>query len=339
METTLETIAYRFRRPLVTAYGTLERREVLRLRLGIGERRVGIGEAAPLPPYDGVTLADVRDALGPALAELQAVPSEAEGAYVPQVPLRQAAAALDIAFLDLAARSAGVPVAALLADAPADAVPVNAAIAAVDPGEAASESADAVAAGFRCVKLKVGVGDDAARVAAVREAVDTDTAIRIDANGAWTVEEALAALQSLGPAGIELCEEPVSGVRAQAELLERLGGAVAIAMDETGAEPDAWGSGAADAVCLKVAACGGITGLLAAAEDARAAGSAVYVASTYDGPVGIAAGLHAAAALGEMPPCGLATLPFFAGVDDPFPALDGEIALSRDPGLGLPVDA
>ena len=79
---------------------------------------------------------------------------------------------------------------------------------------------------------------------------------------------------------------------------EALDGRVAIAMDETAEEAGAVSSGAADAVCLKVARCGGISGALEAARAARAAGSDVYLASTFDGPAGIAAALHVAAALG-----------------------------------------
>jgi len=116
---------------------------------------------------------------------------------------------------------------------------------------------------------------------------------------------------------------------------EQLDGAVPIAMDETARDPGAVGSGACDFVCLKIAACGGITGLWDAARSARAAGSRVYVASTYDGPVGIAAGLQAAAALGELPSCGLATLALFADVENPFPVREGRIAMPSTPGLGI----
>src|SRR5215213_2314031 len=148
------------------------------------------------------------------------------------------------------------------------------------------------AAGFGCVKVKVGVGDDAGRVAAVRAAIGPEVALRVDANGAWeTVEVAVAALRALEPVGIEYAEEPVHGVEPLRAV--RAAVAVPIAMDET-AEP---GVGATDAVCLKVARCGGITGLMRDARAARAAGSVVYVASSFDGPVGVAAGLHAAAAL------------------------------------------
>ena len=65
------------------------------------------------------------------------------------------------------------------------------------------------------MKVKVGIGDDAGRLAAVRAAVGPEFGIRIDANGAWgTPEEALANLRALAPVGLELCEEPVHGVEA-----------------------------------------------------------------------------------------------------------------------------
>jgi L-alanine-DL-glutamate epimerase-like enolase superfamily enzyme len=111
---------------------------------------------------------------------------------------------------------------------------------------------------------------------------------------------------------------------------------VALAMDETAAEAGAAGSGATDAVCLKIARCGGISGLLRDAAAARAAGSEVYVASSFDGPLGIAAGLHAAAALGatrSLPACGLATLAIFEGLDGVLEPREGAIAVPAGPGL------
>ena len=96
------------------------------------------------------------------------------------------------------------------------------------------------AAGFGCVKVKVGIGDDAGRVAAVRAAVGPGVAIRVDANGAWaTPEEALANLRALAPAGLEYAEEPVHGVEALRAV--RDAGVVPVAMDETAAEPGAAG--------------------------------------------------------------------------------------------------
>ena len=111
-----------------------------------------------------------------------------------------------------------------------------------------------------------------------------------------------------------------------------------IAIDETAAEPGALGAGVADAVCLKIARCGGISALLAAAALVRARGGEVYLASTMDGPLGIAAALHAAAALAAQGPlahCGLATLALFDGLEDPLPVRSGRIALPPGPGLGV----
>jgi L-alanine-DL-glutamate epimerase-like enolase superfamily enzyme len=64
----------------------------------------------------------------------------------------------------------------------------------------------------------------------------------------------------------------------------------------------------------------------------------VYLASTLDGPLGVAAALHAAAALssrGALPHCGLATLGLFADLEDPLPPRRGAIALPDAPGLGV----
>jgi L-alanine-DL-glutamate epimerase-like enolase superfamily enzyme len=113
---------------------------------------------------------------------------------------------------------------------------------------------------------------------------------------------------------------------------------VRIAMDETASEPGALASGSADAVALKLGRCGGISGLLAAAELVRATGAEPYVTSALDGPIGVAAALHAAAALGggrEMLACGLATLPLFEGLESVLAVDDGAIAVPDVPGLGV----
>jgi L-alanine-DL-glutamate epimerase-like enolase superfamily enzyme len=216
----------------------------------------------------------------------------------------------------------------LLGASHAPAVEVNYTIGATDRAGAATEGATARAAGFRCVKVKVGVGDDAARIAAVRAAAGPEMAIRVDANGVWSVEEAEATLRVLAPAGIELCEEPVDGLRAFAEL----DAPVPIALDETA--PDALDERVADAVCLKIARCGGITGLLSAARRARAAGYEVYLASTLDGPLGVAAAVHAAAVIKPDRPSGLATLSMFDRRPGPLPVRNGVMTAPATPGLG-----
>jgi L-alanine-DL-glutamate epimerase-like enolase superfamily enzyme len=325
---------------LETSYGAVREREILGVSLTGADGLSGYGEAAPLQAYDGVSVERVARALE-AYAPVLESSREENGAQLIDAcravdDLPPAFAAIDMALWDRAGRRAGRPVAALLTDSPAEAVPVNATLSALDRAGAATEAAAAAAAGFRCLKVKVGVGDDAGRVDAVRAAVGPEVDLRLDANGAWNVEQAVRAIELLSPAGLELVEEPTHGLEAVREVRERV--AVRVAIDETAAEHGALGAGVADAVCLKISRCGGISGLIAAATLVRASGAEVYVASTLDGPLGVAAALHAAAALtsrGSVPPCGLATLALFEDLENPLPARDGKIALPTIGGLGV----
>lgn len=329
----------RLRTPLTTARATIAERELLDVLVIGADGVAGAGEAAPLPSYDGVSIDDVRAALEdcrPILRDAEGLPREMVAAACRDAAvLPQATAAIDLALWDLAGRRAGEPVWRLLGAEKAGSVAVNALIGAEDRAGAASAAATAARAGFRCVKLKAGVGDDAGRVAAVRAAVGREVAIRVDANGAWTVEEALANLHVLEAGGIELCEEPVHGVEALRAVQEAV--ELPIAMDETAIAPGALDSGATALVCLKLSRCGGITGLLEAAARVRAAGAEPYLASTLDGPLGIAGALHAAAAIRPEVPCGLATLDGFEGLelDQALGVYEGFMRVPEGPGLGV----
>ena len=325
----------RFHAPLRTSYGELTERDLFELEIEDSDGIAGRGEAAPLEPYDGVSSTRVEAALNSYRDVLSAgdgLPGgELLDACRSAADTPQALAAVDMALWDRAAQRAGRPVAALLTDDPLDVIAVNATLGAEDRSAAATEAAAAAADGFRCVKLKVGVGDDTGRVAAVRAALGPAIELRLDANGAWTVEQAVRAIEALAPAGLELVEEPVHGLAALREVRERV--AVRVAMDETAAEPGALASGAADAVCLKLGRCGGISGLLACATLVRASCAEPYIASTLDGPLGIAAALHAAAALRIGVACGLATLDLFEDVEHSLAVRDGAIAVPAGPGL------
>jgi o-succinylbenzoate synthase len=323
--------------PFVSSSGSVATRELLLVELEARDGVRGHGEAAPLPSYDGVTVNDARAALEdcrPLLARSDGAtdPSELIAACAEVAVLPQATAAIDLALWDLAGRRAGHPVWRLLGAQEMAAVQVNATIAASDRAGAAREAAAAAATGFACLKAKVALGDDAGRLAAIRAAIGPQMAIRLDANGAWSPPEAAASLRILAPAGLELCEEPVSGLAAFAELREQTD--VPLALDETSAAPGALDERHAQAVCLKITRWGGISGLLAAARRAKTAGYEVYLASTLDGPLGIAAALHAAAVVRPDRPCGLATLGQFAARTDPLPAVAGAIAVPQQPGLG-----
>ena len=337
MNVDIDFLSARLRAPFVSAWGSIRDRPLLLVRVEDSDGDVGLGEAAPLPDYHGVGVDDVLEALGacrdtlagasPGTASAQALADWRRLAVLPAV------AAIDMALWDLESRRTGQPVWRRLGARAAEPLAVNYTIAASDRAGAAAEAAVARAAGFTCVKVKVGIGDDAGRLAAVRATLGPDVAIRLDANGAWSVHEAVAALRSLAPVGIELCEEPVRGLEPT-RLVAAAVPEVALALDETASAAGALEDRVCRAVCLKIAGCGGISGLLDAGRRARAVGYEVYLASTLDGPLGIAAALHAAATLRPDRACGLATLGLFADRDDPLGPRAGRIEIPRGVGLG-----
>lgn len=313
MRRTERTLTLPWRAPLTAAYGPApDTRELTLVSLTDEEGVTGHGEAAPLPGYAGGE---------PGLAR---------------------AAAWDMAEWDLKGRRAGQPVWRLLGATAAVPVEVNATIGAEAPGEAAVEAQRAADAGFRTVKVKVGVGDDRGRVGAVREAIGPDVSIRLDANGSWSVEQAVSSLQVLKAFKLELCEEPVHGLEALAAVAAAVPD-VAIAADESTQAPGLLERRICAAVCLKVVGCGGISGLLRDLSTARAAGYQVYLASTLDGPLGIAAALHAAAVVLPDLASGLATLDRFAaakavpdstGLPAALVPQAGFMSVPAGPGLG-----
>ncbi|WP_424395838.1 o-succinylbenzoate synthase [Mycobacterium sp.] len=186
-----------------------------------------------------------------------------------------------------------------------DRIDVNATVPAVDAARVPEILARFP--GARTAKVKVAepgqtLDDDVARVDAVRALVPT---VRVDANGAWTVDQATAAAAVLGP--LEYLEQPCATVEELAELRRRVD--VPIAADESirkAGDPLAVvRAGAADIAVLKVAPLGGISALL---DIAAQIDVPVVISSALDSAVGIAVGLAAAAALPELHhACGLGT--------------------------------
>jgi len=205
-------------------------------------------------------------------------------------------------------------------------VRVNALVPAVSPDEAAQ-----LAAGHRDVKVKVGDAGDVDRVAAVRDAVGPHARLRVDANGAWDVETAVARIIVMAPYGLELVEQPVASIEDLATVRRRVD--VPIAADECVRTVEDARRLEADVLVVKVQPLGGFAATLAIID---AACLPVVVSSMLETSVGIAAGLVLAAALDDLPyACGLGA-PALDIVADPLVPIDGLLRVRRpvpDPDL------
>jgi L-Ala-D/L-Glu epimerase len=316
-------LAIPMREAFVTSHGVLAERELAVIRLEDDDGVVGFGEGAPLDSYDGVTVDDVVDAL-------RAGPPR-RGAPPP------ARAAWELAELDLQRRRLQRP----LGEPLADQIPVNMTLPAGPPDEVAAAAAQGVKAGYSCFKVKVGLPDDAERVTAVREAVGSWPALRVDANGAWSVDEATEAIAGLSPLDLEMVEQPCATLDELAAVRARV--EVPVGADESIATPadvlKAAELAACDAVNVKLSSSGGFGPAREAIRTAREAGMAAWLSSTLDGPWGIAAALQLASSEGLALACGLATLPLFdAEVARALPGpVNGLMEVPPGPGLGVDV--
>ena len=195
-------------------------------------------------------------------------------------------------------------------------IPVNATVPAVPAGEVAGILARYD--GCTTAKVKVAergqtLAEDVSRVAEVRDVMGPGARIRVDANGGWTVAEAVHALRRLSAYGLEYAEQPCATVEELASLrvaLAHNGIDVLVAADESirrACDPmRVVREKAADVIVVKVAPLGGVRPALAIA---RECGLPTVVSSALDTSVGIRAGLALAAAMPELPfACGLSTV-------------------------------
>lgn len=305
----------RFRRPLATARGTIAEREGLILSLTDAEGRVGQGEAAPISWIDDERVGDAAgdlNRLGDALdlGSLVLDGDDAErSAWLDRMASGfsvSARAALDAASLDLVARRAGISAAQRLGAHAVATVERNALVVETGPDEVSKAVRDRMTRGYRVVKLKAGAADlatDIARTRAAHDALGDGATLRLDANAAWSFDDARATLHAIGPASLDYVEEPLAN--ATAELLLRLREAtgVMLAVDESldriGVEC-LIARRCCDVVVLKPARLGGPTRTLELGRLLGASGLRVVLTDAIETAVGRAVVVHAAAALATL---------------------------------------
>lgn len=267
----------------------------------------GIGEASPLPGYSSESVDDCERAISNWLPTRSIeLPSAARFA-------------IETALVDLAGQRAGVPVFRLLScRAEAARVEVNELLdLTVTLDDLTERAASALRRGVRTVKIKVGRPDawdaELGALVSLRRSFGPALRLRLDAGGAWGLDDARRHLAELAPVEPEFVEEPTSG----AALLELGPASVRWAVDESLANRALAralvGARGCSAVVLKPALVGGLLAARELAVEAFSLGRSVVVTHLFDGPVGLASACELALSLPVAPvACGLAP---HAGLD------------------------
>ena len=348
-------IRLRFKRPLRTARGEFAERESVLLDLRDADGVRGFGEAAPWPGFGTESVERSLALLIEAEPLLHGLEMEPE-AWLPALDSRLAAApaaraAVQGALWDLAARRAGRPLAGELAarigagpGAMLRQVPTSLLLTPDEPGALREAARRARESGHRAVKIKLGaatLADDVARARATREGLGPGIRLRGDANGAWTLPAACAALEALAPFDFDYVEQPlaVGDFDGFADL--HRAAPLRIAADESVATEAGLlrllGDAAVDVVVLKPATLGGAAHALGLAARARRAGIEVVFSHAFESAVGARHALHCAAAWGDpLALHGLCTEDLFAAdVAAPVACRGGLTEVGDAPGIGV----
>lgn len=348
-----------------TARGEFKKRRGLILKIHTDLGLVGLGEAAPLAEFGGGTLEDtvaILDWLSPQLYGLpvsQLASSVAAKLSHNPPGWAAVACAFDIAGLDLLTQEAQIPLNTwpgfysnfnlLTVSNETNFVTVNATIGQADTAAAYQAAQKAVGQGFACIKVKVGLAKTIAaeveRVAALREAIGNSVKLRIDANGAWTVSQAIQTLRALEEFNLELVEQPVAASDIEGLAQVRRSVKIPVAADEALSSALAMRQiieqQAADIVVIKPMLLGGLQAANRLIQQATAAGLAVFVTSSLDSGIAITAALHLSATLPQPRlACGLATAELLTTslLENPPLIQNGRMYLPTKPGLGVSLD-
>lgn len=271
---------------------------------------VGFGEATLAPVWSGETQGGaeiaIRQILAPALIGKDPQDVRALAATMDRLLIGNpfTKAALEMALLDVSAKSAGISVSTCLGGKRLiPKIPLKFSIGAFPAPEAARVANHAASLGLRSVKVKVGldIRDDMQRVAAVRSELGDDFNIAVDANAGWTESDARRAIPMLEKLGVNAFEQPIrrGDFRGCARLRKRTH--IPIMLDESIFTPhdamQAIREECCDLISIYPGKNGGILRSLAIAEMVSAAGMECVIGSNLEMDLGSAAMLHLAVAI------------------------------------------
>jgi muconate cycloisomerase len=223
---------------IISSLGEHLRGQYVLVRVRDDAGRVGLGEASVTSVWSGETqagtLALLNDVLGPLAVGADPFDTEWLGRRLDRAAFGNsfAKAALEMALLDLQGQTLGVPAYRLLGgrarpEEHARGVRLKFVVGAVEPALAAARARRMVERGWGAIKVKVGRHAhprvDVERLRAVRETIGPGVWLSVDANGGYTVEQALWAAARLEPLGVALFEQPTrrGDHRAMAEVRRR----------------------------------------------------------------------------------------------------------------------
>jgi len=344
------------RSPWLTAGASVGERSGCLLRLRSDCDHCGYGDCAPLPASGTETAAA-------AIAALRSLLPPLVGRAAGEALLRldrfsdgstpAARCAVETALLDLLAQASGVPLAAYLdghprrrLDAPVAPPPIrlNAALGSLR-GASASALLAACNAGFRVLKLKLGVLAIDEEIALLRQlaiALPPECSLRLDANRGWPPAAAARFLQACADLPIEMLEEPLADPDVDRLQAMQQTTRIALGVDESIGSLDSEALLARRAVrrlVIKPPRHGGLLAALALARRAGNAGVECVISSSLDSACGITAAAHLAAALDSRLAPGPATSTWLAEDTGSPPRVgNGELLLDAAPGLGFVPD-
>lgn len=330
------------RHPFIIARGGQSAFRVVWVRLTDDDGVEGWGEAAP-SRYYGETAETVMAALAhyaTVLEQAGAWSLEAVEHSLATVLRGNAAAraAISAALHDLTARRLGVPLWTLWG-LDRTRAPLSSFTIGIAPDEATLRARVREAARYPILKIKLGTSWDRQIVRAVRDEAPS-AVLRVDANAAWTVREALGILETLHAAGVDMLEQPLPAADLAGTRFVRERASLAVVVDESCvvAADIPRLADHVDGINIKLAKCGSLREALRMISVARAHQLRVMCGCMVETTLGIAAAAHLAPLLDDADLDGAALL-----VDDPFTgpgmAPDGRLVLGDAPGLGVTLAA
>lgn len=355
----LRVIALPMVAPFVAAHGTVSSRTAVLVRI-LGNNNEGWGECAALPEptyseefVDGAYLA-LQELLVPRLLAANGTVAASDlGALLADVighPM--AKASIELALLDAQGRQSETSLAHMFAPhptGPAAIVPAGIAIGLLaTPEDLATEVSTRVTEGYGRIKIKIAPGRDSEFVRAARDAVGVHIELSVDANGAYTLDDAKT-LAELDDFDLAYIEQPLAAddLLNHAELARRISTRICLDESLTSATVtrEALDTGACSVVCVKAPRYGSWIEAASVLDHCAGIGIDAWVGGMLDCGIGRAANIALAAHPGASLTGDIAATGRFFTEDvcAPFelsgPSGGGTITVPTGPGLGVSIDA